>query len=351
MQNLLNKLLMVLVLIARLTFPAAARPDGSTRPAFEVRRVVNVKVESSWRNLTSTATVQVPGRWLFKENRLAIKDWLRHGDRISIELGYNTTLVQEFAGYVTDVKPGVPVTLTCEDEMYRLKRYAVKCSYESVRLPKLLADICPAGTDIDALDTDLGSFKAVNVTVAKVLEKLKEMYGFVSYFRGGKLYCGKVYSQAGLPGKTAFTFQRRGPGVVLEDQLEYRNSDDLKVIVKATSHQLHGKNLTATVGDVNALDAEERTLNYFNLASQADLEARAQARCGQAESDRLQRQLHHLRARLRCSTGGQAALSSTEYPERNGDFFIDATAKTFEKGGYRQEITLGSAASLYGLQG
>lgn len=352
MQNLYAKAsIMLLVLIARLTFPAAARPDAADRPGFEVRRVVSVKVESSWRNLTGKATVQLPGYWLFKSNKLRIKDWLRRGDPITIELGYNKQLVTEFTGYVTEVKPGIPVTLNCEDEMYRLKRYPVKCSYNGVRLPQLLKDICPPGTQIDALDTQLGHFKASNVTVAKVLEKLKELYGFVSYFRDGILYCGKVYRQGTTDNrKTAFNFQRPGPGAVLDDRLEYRTADDLHVIVQATSHQLKGKDLKVTVGDTTELDAEQRTLNYFNLASEADLKATAlrdvqklkvQGYKGSFTSYGLPSVQH----------GELVGISNTEYSERDGDFFIDATAKTFESGGYRQEITLGSAASLYGLEG
>ena len=341
-------ILMLFVLIARLTFPAAARPAAPDRPAFEVRRVVSVKVESSWRNLTGTATVQVPSRWLFQNAKVSVKDWVRRGDPIVIALGYNKQLVTEFTGYVTDVKPGVPITLSCEDEMYRLKRMPAKCSYNGVRLPRLLRDLCGPTIKIDALDTDLGHFKASNVTVAKVLEKLKELYGFVSYFRDGTLYCGKVYGRLADPPTTPFNFQRPGPGAVLSDSLEYRTADDLNVIVTATSHQLKGKDIKVIVGDVTALDAEPRTLNYFNL-SEADLRAAAnrdvtrlkvQGYKGSFTSYGLPSVRH----------GELVSLSNTEYPERDGSFFIDSTSKSFEPGGYRQEITLGSAAKLYGME-
>ncbi len=343
---------MVLVLVARLVFGAAARPGGPDRAAFEVRRVLQVKIESSWRNLTGTATVQVPGRWLFKENRLNLKDWVRRGDPIAVELGYGQALRPEFSGYVTDVKPGAPITLSCEDAMYLLKRRAVpaNCSYAAVRLPALLRAICPAGTRIAALDADLGHFRAAGgVTVAKVLEKLREQYGFVSYYRDGTLYCGQVYRRGTDAPRSAFHFQKSGPGAVLTDQLEYRDRDDLHVIVEATSHLLKGKDLKVTVGDVTALDAEKRTLNYFDLKSETELRARAQADVAKLKVTGYKGSfvtygvpgVRH---------GDIAALASTEYPERNGDFFIDAVAKTFDRGGYRQDITLGSAASLYGLE-
>lgn len=340
---------MLFVLVANLVFPEAARPSGPARPAFPLRRVVSVKVESSWRNLTGTATVEVSGRWLFQQQQVAIKEWLRRGDPVTIELGYDQTYHQEFRGYVTDIKPGIPITISCEDEMYRLKRYPVKCSYPAVRLPQLLRDICPKDISIDALDTDLGSFLAANVTVAKVLEKLKEMYGFVSYFREGTLYCGKVYSDGKAARKSAFSFQRNGLGGVLSDQLEYRDKADLHVLVEATSHQLKGKNLKVTVGDTSELDAEKRTLQYFNLSSEADLRARAQR-----DVDKLKvtgyKGSFTTYGSPSVRHGELVSLASSEYPERNGDFFIDATSKTFDAGGYRQEITLGSASTLNGLQ-
>jgi hypothetical protein len=350
MKTKMINFLMVLALVARIFFPEAARAGGPPRPAFEVRRVVSVKTSSSWRNLTGLATVQVAGRWLFQQQQVAIREWLRRGDRIEIELGYNYTLVQEFVGYVTDVKPGVPVTISCEDEMYHLKRYSVKVSYAGVRLPKLLADICPPGTKIDALDTDLGAFKAGNgATVAKVLEKLKEMYGFVSYFRAGVLYCGKVYQESSTAQSVPFNFLKGGLGAVLEDQLEYRRAEDLHVIVEATSHQLKGKDLKVSVGDVTELDAERRTLQYFNLDSEADLKARAQRDVDKLKVEGYKGSFSTY-GLPSVQHGGVASLSNSNYPERDGHFFIDSVEKSFERGGYRQEITLGSAASLYGLQ-
>jgi hypothetical protein len=339
---------MVLVQVARLVFAAVQRPDGTTRHAFEVRRVVSVQVESSWKNLTSRATVQLPSRWLFLNNKIDVKEWVRVGDPLAVSLGYNKTYVPEFAGYVTGIKPGVPVTLTCEDAMYQLKRFPVRCSYAGVKLRQLLRDICPKDLPIEAPDVAVGHFMAANTTVAKVLEKLKELYGFVSYFRGGTLYCGEVYHQARPAVPTTFNFQRSGPGAVLQDELEYRDGNSLRVIVTATSHQLKGKDLKVVVGDTTALDAEPRTLQYFNLDSEADLRAAANRDLQRLKVEGYQGSFTTYG--LPSMQHGQVArLESSLYPERNGDFFIDATEKTFDSGGYRQKITLGSQAALAGL--
>ena len=336
---------MVLVLVCRLEFPEAARPNAAPRPAFEVRRVLSVELSSSWQNLTSTATVKLPTRLLFQEQEVPIKEWVRPGDAIRIELGYNQTLVPEFSGFITEVTPGYPVTLACEDAMYQLKRAPVKCSYKSVTLQQLLHDICPKSVKIDALAVDLGAFKAVNVTVAKVLAKLKELYGFVSYFRDGVLFCGKVYHSPQPQAPTGFSFQRD----ILTDSLDYRQADQMQVVVEATSHQLKGQNLKVTVGDLQAPDAEKRTLQYFNLASEADLKAHALADIRKLKVSGYSGSFTTYG--LPAMRHGQVVrLTSSEYPERDGDFFISATAKVFEPGGYRQTITLGSQAALGGLE-
>ncbi|MFD2787937.1 hypothetical protein [Hymenobacter rubripertinctus] len=335
---------MLLVLVAHVVFPEAARAGAKPRPAFSVRKVVSARVEDSWRNLTGTAEVQLPGHWLFQQQRLAIKDWLQRGDRVEIHLGYNQKLVKEFTGYVTDVSPRIPVIISCEDEMYRLKWVPVKFSATSVRLPALLRAICPADIRIDALDVDMGHFRAKNVTVAKVLEKIKQDYGFVSYFQDGTLYCGRVYLKGADAPKTEFSFQRD----ILADQLEYRERDDLKVIVKATSHQLKGKNITVTVGDEDALDAEERTLNYFQVGSEAALRKMALNDINKLKVEGYKGSFTTY-GLPSVRHGDLAGLTNTEYPERDGVFFIDSVVKTFESGGYRQEITLGSRAALRGL--
>ena len=339
---------MVLLQVCHLEFAAVKRPDGTTRPAFDVRRIISVQLESSWRNLTVKATVQLPSRWLFQANAIAIKDWLRVGDPIVIALGYNKTLVQEFAGYVSDVKPGIPVTLTCEDEMYHLKRYPVKCSYAAVSLRKLLHDICPKGLVIEAPDVPVGTFKATNTTVAKVLEKLKSDYGFVAYFRGSKLYCGEVYHQAKPDAPIHFNFQRGGPGAVLQDELEYADASSLKVIVQATSHEAKGKDLKVTVGDTTALEAEQRTLNYFQLGSEAALKAAALRDINRLKVEGYKGSFTTY-GTPSVRHGQVARLDNSQHPERNGDFFIDATEKTFDSSGYRQKITLGSRSALTGL--
>jgi len=402
---------MLHVQVCHIEFPAAPRPNGKPRPTFEVRNVVSVTVESSWRNLTGKATVQLAAHHLFQMQEQGINDWLRPGDPIEIGLGYDTILVREFIGYIAEIKAGIPVEIVCQDEMYLLKRRPVNRSYPSVTVRQLLHDICPAGTRINAVEADLGHFKAANATVAKVLEKLREQYGFVSYIRNSILYCGRVYREPRTRRPAMFQFEQH----VLDNQLTFRTADNLKFIVKATSHGPKGKKIEVTVGDLNDPAAEQRTLQYYGLSSEAQLRAYAQADLVKLKKagyeghfttyglvfvadratntiiasndsvttgtvhyndhdDILIGGVHYSVVELRDNEdkveavipfrivtndedttfgsvqhGQIVRLVSTQYPERNGDFFVDAVKKTFSSGGYRQEITVGSAASLRGL--
>ncbi|HEX8504478.1 MAG TPA: hypothetical protein VF630_03850 [Hymenobacter sp.] len=349
--------------------------------------------------------------YAFKMQQIGVNDYLRPGDPIEIGLGYNEEMVREFTGYVAEVKAGVPVEITCQDEMYLLKRRPVKCSYGSVTVRQLLHDICPAGTRLNAINADLGHFRAVNVTVAKVLEKLKEQYGFVSYYRNGILYCGRVYHEPRTRQPAMFQFEWH----ILDNQLSYRSTEHLKFIVKATNHGPKDKKMEVTVGDLNDPAAEQRTLQYYGLRSEAQLRAYAKAdlvrlkktgyegsfttyglvysvdrdtnaiitsddrvTTGTAhyndDDDILIGGVHYSVVELRDNEdkveavtpfklvtndegtsfgsvqhGQVVRLVSTEYPERNGDFFVDSVKKSFSSSGYRQEITVGSAASLKGL--
>ena len=120
---------------SRITFPATEHRDE-----MKLHFVTSVTVKSSWKMLTSTAEIVMP-RMVQAFGKRSLFDRFRPGDPVTVELGYNAGYVKEFEGYILNVGQGVPVTVTCEDEMYMLKRKAVSYSKRSVTLARLLADV------------------------------------------------------------------------------------------------------------------------------------------------------------------------------------------------------------------
>lgn len=319
---------MLLAMTCHLAFP-----QTESRPPFEIRKIVSAEVETSWDVFTDKAEVVIPAKWNFQNKRISIRDFLKAGDSISISIGYGAEPLNVFNGYISKVSSGVPLQLECEDEMYLLKRTKVNGYFQDAKLKDMLAQVVPQGIDVEALDVSIGNFKASKTTVTKVLDKLKEKFGFVSYMRGKTLYCGKVH--IGLENKpvASFSFEQD----ILENDLEYRNESDTPVKVRAISNLLDGNKIEVELGDE---DGEERTLNYFNIKSESELEKIANVDLEKFKVSGYRGSfktylLKHIRH------GDIVSIESNEYPERNGEYFVDGVDYQFSQDGGRQVIKLG----------
>jgi hypothetical protein len=322
-------LIMYLVLTCEIIFPAMRE-----RREFSIRKVIEVSGKSSWKNLTDTAMIKLPSKSYFEGKRLSLKEYIRRDDPVTIKLGYNSRLNTVFDGYVVTVAPQIPVVITCEDSMYLLKKTPVNTSYRSVSLHKLLAEICPKDIKFDAVDIDLGAFKAVNTNVAKVLEKLKEQYGLVAYFKDKVLKVGKVYFQNADKKPVAILNFKKN---IRSNTLEYRFKEDIKLKVKAISNLKSGKKIEVTVGDD---DGEERTLNFYNIESEATLKQLA-------EQDISKMKVEGYKGKVKCygepyiQHTDVISLKDPDYPEKDNNNFTDEVDWVFNESGYSREYEIG----------
>lgn len=297
---------------------------------FQFYFVNEVQISSTWKKLTDAATVVLPRNLKWKDRYL--KDEIKKGDRVEIYLGYDFDFNLEFSGYVSNLRNGVPVVIECEDEMWQLKQNSVTKTWRSVRLPQMIQDIVPKGTKVNVLDADLGPFRINQVSVAKVLEKLKERYGFCSFFRDGVLYVGYPYGQVAAK-RGAFTFE----DTIINNRLEYRKSDDVKIKVKAVSMLPGGSKIEQVIGPA---DGELHSLHFYNLsAAQLKISAQEEAKRLQYEGWKGDMEsygdpyLQH---------SDIADLNSIEYQERKGSYLIDEVRTRFGvNGGFKRNYRLG----------
>jgi len=318
------KILMIYAMVCSILFPANDR-----RGELELRHVNRVEISSGWELLTDTAEITLPrNRQELKSDEL--KALIKRGDSISIRLGYDETLNDEFSGYVTGVDAGAPVKIRCEDEMWKLKQQAVNVSYKHTRLPDLISAIAP-GYESDVMDIALGQVRFEKTTVAKVLQKLKDDYSLYSYFQRGKLVVGKVYSDGGS--EVEYGFESN----IISDSLEYRHADELKLKVTATSVDTKGNKLEVTVGDD---DGEESRLSYYNIKDEATLKQLAEGDLARLKVDGYAGDFTGFGVPV-TRHGDIVKLVSNEYPERAGRYYVDAVGVSFGTSGFRRKVTLG----------
>ena len=194
--------------------------------------VSSIETVSSIENLTGTCKVVLPRNLNLKDKN--IRDIINAGDRITVQAGYDDDNEVLFEGYIKRIKPGTPVEITCEDEMYQFKKIKVDNKYyESVTLSDFLAEWLPAGIETEIADVNLGELRIEKEpTLAKIFDNFRQNYGLNFFFRNGILYGVPPSTMAALNG--VITHKLHLSWNTLDNySLKYINEDDVEVIIKA----------------------------------------------------------------------------------------------------------------------
>ena len=178
---------------SKITFPKTDK-----RGELVLHIVSSCTITSAWKQLTDTAEVVLPRKIRTFEGK-QLQEVFNPGDPIRIALGYNGELTEEFSGYVLSVSRGIPVTIRCEDEMYKLKRKTVSYSRKSVTLGQMLKDLIPEyEIETSYGKTELGAVRYSNMLVSAILDDIQKKTGLYCFFRNNVLHVGNAYSDKEL---------------------------------------------------------------------------------------------------------------------------------------------------------
>lgn len=301
----------------------------------------SVTVRSSWKTLGDTCTIQLPN---IKE-LLSKGENIKGGDAVLVKLGYDTEVEEEFRGYVTTVGTSQPYTIECMDEMYQLNRTTVTKAWDTTTLKEVVQYLVGDATVGDIPDISLDNFRLNRVSKGQALQKLKDEYGLVAYFRSGQLYVGLAYYEAGL-GVQRYRFEAPDANAPAPSGLNYVRASDMRIKLTMVSLMPDNSKVTVEAGDA---DGEARTLHYFNKSA-AELKALATDAINRLKYDGY-RGSFLAKGLPRVTHGMVAELSSGAFPERDGRYFIDAVNTTFNgRTGYSREIELGRTAGATDIQ-
>lgn len=305
--------------------------------SYKINAVVDVVIESSWDTLTDTAKIDFPRRteWDGKSLFSGANPIFKRNDPIEINIGYDGDNKRVFSGYLSAVKATVPVSVDCQDSAYLLKQSTITKSWKNATLKEVLDYILPTQIPYEAPAVTLGPIRVSNSTPAKVLEYLKEHYFLKSWLRNGTLYCGLAYVPA-LQAKHSISFELN----VVEHSLEYIRKDDVKIMLKGISMYPDNTKEEYSTGDSTG---EQRTVHFYDV-SKSDLKTLTDAEIERLRYEGyrgsfttfLKPQIQH---------GDIVKLTSTQYPERDGSYFVKSVTTTFGNDGGRQIVELDSKAS------
>lgn len=321
---------MYLVMCAHITFPASGG-----RAAFSIRRINYCRVERSWESLTNKAEIRLP-RNVSDLQKDEIRTWIKRGDQVIIELGYNGQYNREFEGYVTEVGSDFPIVIQCEDEMYKLKQGTINVSMEDATLKSLLQRYVN-GYEIVADDVKVGTILKENTTPALLLEELKEK-GIYSYFQNGTLYSGIT---APDPPRGEVSYQLETNIRPDTNNLVYQLAESILVQINASSKDAFGDPISVSVGDAGG---EYKRMTFLGVESEAALRIWANKELNRLKVDGYKGSFETYGIPY-VDHGYIAHIESYQYPDRNGSFYVKGVITTFGVDGYKRKVTLDRKAA------
>jgi hypothetical protein len=231
-----------------------------------------INIKKSWKNFTDTATIKLPKAMYYYDDNGNLKpvehigNFIKVGDKVEIKLGYNRQLFTEFIGYVArSPRITIPYEIVCEDEMWQLKRKEVSVSIENATVRQIIEAVAP-GYELDCIDEIYGDFSMKQTTAVKAFNELQEKAGIYTFFRDGRLVCGKIYSDEKVSKKQpVFEYSEN----IIDHNLQYIFPDEAKVKLYAKSKNKNGTYTQVEVGEdggdiehweVPAMDMDEKSL-------------------------------------------------------------------------------------------
>jgi hypothetical protein len=313
----------------------------------KINFVTDCKIASSWKTFTDTAEITLPHKFTKGDRVIFVgsDNIFKKGDPVEIVAGYFPNKTKVFEGYVTGVKPSLPVEIKIEDPAFLLKQTNLTLSFEEVTLKKLLSEMINEAKSktsgyiseglskikIEAVDASLGAFRITNANAVQVLEELKKTYALTSFFRGHTLFVGLAYNGRG--NRVSFEFQKN----IISDDLEYLKEDDLSIKVKAISILENNKKIEIEVGDPSG---ETRTITKYNL-SESELKKAAEREIEKLRYEGFRGSFYTF-FDPPVFHGDEIELIDKKYPEKNGVYLCESVEREAGVNGYFQNIYLGA---------
>jgi Phage late control gene D protein (GPD). len=299
----------------------------------------SVNIVRSVDALADTATIVLPG--MVHNEAINIEDKIHVGDAVSIELGYNDKLQNEFEGYVQRIgTDGGSITIECEDKLWLFRTAVKDKAYAGEDVKAILNDICQQCGGF-SLNCDYSfkydKFVVQNATGYDVLKKIQDEVKPNIYIKGNTLHVHPKYSE--IFGEARYDFSRNVEAG--GTQLEYRRKEDRKVLITVEGEKKNGTKVKVEVGSTGGdrvtlkLPGATDTESLRKLGEQALAE-----RCYTGYSGSFDGWLWPY-----CDAGYKISLHDPYYEYKDGTYYVTAVEVNYSQSGGKRTITLGKRLS------
>lgn len=290
----------------------------------------SIHIESSVQVLSDTAKLELPRAFKNAVDQVgnavniagkSILDFMKRGDSIKIELGYDGRLKTEFEGYITKIGAEMPLQLECEDEMFQLKKAPRITKFiKSGKLIDILKAVVPAKYTIECnADYSIGKWLIEDATPYNVLEELREKAGIRAYFKNPATLCVGMIVDFKAETTHAFNFSenvRRG------SNLKFAQKESKPIFLTVESKQANGSVLKVSKGEKGG---DEKTVKLWPNMSKSELEVWANKQQSSVSYDGFEGTLDSWCYPI-TKAGDAAQLYRPMYEDRHQDgrYFIDS---------------------------
>ncbi|KVV16142.1 late control protein [Flavobacterium sp. TAB 87] len=305
--------------------------------------VHGIEITKSVDDLSDTALIKLPSRFKIRQNGVQkyTEEAIKVGDKVIITLAYEGIYEGvEFTGFVKKISPKTPVEIQCEDAMWLLRRNNINISWAKTSIKEIVQEVIK-GTPIEmsrfmkGQDIPLNKWTVRNANGAQVLESLrKDLAQTVFIDDEGKLYVG--LQQLTNIGETVVYDLNYN---LVENNLEFKSANERRIKIKYNYiDPKTNKKESVEFGD---MDGEQREYTTSVVSDKKQLEKMANAELAKMKYDGFDGDVVSFLVPF-ATRGMKAKLIDEEHPNREGNYFIKKVVTSFDTGGARRKVTLGS---------
>jgi hypothetical protein len=313
---------------------------------YSFNNCVEIEIHSGWEEMTDRCSITIPRKvkWLGKDLSAGDSPAIAVGDPVTVELGYDYNYSTYFTGYVTLISPKTPVVIECQDAVWFLKQASGSFTMgkgstleeiiEEIKTVYLASSVyAKYGVNITfepVANTQIGSWRSKNVSMAFVLDSMKKKMGIVSFMRNGILYSGLAYYE-----NQRNEVNRQFNWNIIDDNLEQKNATDIKV--KLTVKAIDNKNLEpVSVGDGEG-DCIDMLVS--GVTTQAQMRERGEAELPKYKYNGFSGSFTTFGDEY-IKHGEIINLSDPVIKDRNGKYFVKKVVTKFGTDGFRNTVEL-----------
>jgi len=305
-----------------------------------------IVIKKSVHTLIQTAVLSLPLS-VVKENketksteRVQLADKIKEGDPITIEIGYNGSLKNEFTGYVKRINYKQPLEIECEDALYLLRKVYFKESYRNISAKELINKVIDklnveSGLSIkiynNTPDVTIGNFYPQGKSGVWVLEELKK-FGVTTYLYDNSgvltLFAGLAYDLQ--KGRVKYKF---GYNTISHDDLKYQGGEDKKYKVNVVNFKRDGTQQKETFGEEGG---DSVTINTYNATGTSQMKLLADAEVIRLKTSGYKGTIETFLI-PEVMPGMIADVSDPQFPDRAGSYYVGTVETTFDTNGARRK--------------